>query len=69
MSRFSETGASSEGGSSEAPAKEGTDATFGVSVLYAVADLRQLARAAPPDKAEVIEAVADLLAGLAAAND
>ena len=63
MARFSEDG------SSEAPAKEGTEATFEASVLYAVADLRQLASGAPPAKAEVIDAMADLLAGVIAAKD
>ena len=52
-----------------APPKDGTDATFEASLLYAVADLRQLARRAPPDRAEVIDAIADLLAALIAAKD
>ena len=45
------------------------EAIFAASLLYAVGDLHQLARAAPPETAEVIHAAADLLASLITAKD
>ena len=44
-------------------------AIFVASLLYAVGDLHQLARAAPPETAAVIHAVADILADLVTAKD
>ena len=49
--------------------EDAAGATFEASVLYAVGDLHQLARRAPPGKAEVIHAAADLLAGLVTTGD
>ena len=49
-------------------AAENPDAVLEASLLYAVGDLRQLARQAPPAKAEVIHAVAGLLATVASAK-
>ena len=49
-------------------AAENRCAVFEASMLYAVGDLHQLARQAPPAKAEVIHAVAGLLATLASAK-
>ena len=61
--------AAAEATSIDTLAEKKDAATLEASLLYVVGDLRQLARSAPPHKTEAIEAVADLLAGLARAKD
>ena len=48
---------------------DAAEAIFVASLLYAVGDLHQLARAAPPERTEVIYAAAGILADLVTAKD